>query len=183
MKKLIFIFLVLGAMPVMAQRRTRNLNAPPEVVESPRTGHAIGAVLSLTNGNGLAYRYWPKRLGIHVAMFPNITNNNSFFSVGGTGYYTLKEFNYTNKLFLHVGMDYAYRSIGDYYSSVSGNYSRVSDDFNVGVGPGIETHSRYGSFSGYLGYAVLNKSYRGEPGGNEGVRVTLTGGISYFFEI
>ena len=183
MKKLIFILLAFAALPVMAQRRTRNLNAPPEVVESPRTGHAIGAVLSLTHGNGLAYRYWPKRFGMHVAMFPNVTNNNSYFSVGGAGYYTLKEFSYTNKLFLHVGMDYVYRKTKDYYVSYSNNYERISDDFNIGVGPGIETHSRYGSFSGYLGYGVFNRNYRGEAGVNEGVRVTLTGGISYFFEI
>ena len=32
--------------------------------------HGIGAVLSSSNGKGLAYRYWPKNFGVQVSFIP-----------------------------------------------------------------------------------------------------------------
>jgi hypothetical protein len=76
-------------------------------------------------------------------------------------------------------MDYVRR---DYNPRNSNNYTRyTSDSFNLGFGPGFESHSRYGSFSAYIGYGLYNKMFSSVE---QDVQVfTLTGGISYFFEI
>lgn len=180
MKHVLILLLLSIAVGVSAQRRSRNLNEPPEVIEGPRTGHGIGVVVSATMGNGLAYRYWPKRIGYHMSFLPAVSSGESFLSWGNALYYTITEFRSDNKLFLHAGLDYNYRK-QQMYSAYGSRYNDMSDSFNFGVGPGIETHSRYGSLSCFLGYGLYNRVSR-NAGGNS-YFVFLSGGVSYFFEI
>ncbi|MEN9640095.1 MAG: hypothetical protein RLZZ262_1964 [Bacteroidota bacterium] len=182
MKKVIFLFLMCSAFAMTAQRRTRNLNEPPEIVEKPRTGHGIGFVVSSVTGNGLAYRYWPRRIGYHMALLPVVNNDSGFLSWGHGLYYTIKEFNSNNKFYLQLGLDYVYRKERYYELGLWEQKNSISDSFNIGFGPGIETHSRYGSFSCYVGYGYYNRFYRNANRGDR-YQVFLSGGISYFFEI
>jgi hypothetical protein len=179
MKNCILILCVLLSLGATAQRKSRNLNESPEVVDPPRTGHAIGGVLSSTNGNGLAYRYWPRKTGVHISCLPLVTSSSSFYSVGTTIYHTLREYRSNNKLFLQAGLDFVHQEFEGSYWSGRDDYS--SNSYNVGVGPGFESHTRYGSFSAYLGYGIYQKTYT-QYLDNKNV-FTLSGGISYFFEI
>lgn len=169
MKKILFVALLLCTTAAFGQRKTRNLNSAPEVIDPPRTGHAIGAVISSTNGNGLSYRYWPDKTGVHVTFFPSVSPNNKYISVGSTVYRTIREFNGNNKFFLHGGFDLVSRTRRFDYNGNMLSESGV----NVGFGPGIESHSRYGSFSVYLGYGYYSIWEV----------MTLSGGLSYYFEI
>ena len=180
MKQFLILFLLCSAVVANAQRRTRNLNEPPEVIERPRTGHGIGVVLSSTMGNGLSYRYWPKRIGYHTTFFPSVGGDDRLLSWGNAVYYTLTEFRSNNKFILHAGMDYVYRR-ESYYSMFGGRTYNTQDSFNFGVGPGIETHTRYGSLTCYVGYGYYNRISR-NTGFNDYL-IFLSGGVSYFFEI
>lgn len=176
---LIFTFLLCSVM-CTAQRKSRNLNDAPEVIQKPRTGHGIGVVASSTMGNGLAYRYWKNRFGYHMSFLPALSDDGGLVSWGNAFYYTIMDFQHNNKLILHAGMDYVYRKEERYFYGTGSRYSRW-DSFNFGVGPGIETHSRYGSFTVYAGYGIYNRLSR--DFGSDQRLLFLSGGVSYFFEI
>jgi hypothetical protein len=180
MKNVLLLFLAVSCLSSFAQRRSRNLNDAPEVVDPPRTGHAVGVVLSSHGGSGLAYRYWPKRVGIQVSFLPFSNDEINYYNVGSMGYLTLKEFNRNNKFYLQVCSRYALSDQGYDYNYGQGYVRRAEERFGLAFGPGIETHSRYGSFSAFLGYGW---NYTNQISGVSIGRVNMAGGLTYFFEI
>jgi hypothetical protein len=180
MKNVFLFFLLLGCFSSYGQRRSRNLNEAPEVVDAPRTGHGVGMVLSSHGGSGLAYRYWPKRVGVQVSFLPFADDDVEYYNFGTMGYYTLKDFNRHNKFYLQFCSRVAVADRGYDYSYGVGYVRRAEERFGFAIGPGIETHSRYGSFAAFLGYGW---NYANSISGFGRGRVNMAGGLSYFFEI
>jgi hypothetical protein len=101
--------------------------------------HYLGVNLGSITGIGFAYRYWPAKGGIQIALLPLYDKDNTYVSFGVAYLREIKQYNLTRFIF------YAGNHITNYFV----------DDFtdNVGFGIGLD-------FSGYdfivnfmLGYA------------------------------
>ena len=100
--------MLLFSLSGQAQKTTEDAaTAAPE--KKNYSKHGIGAVLSSSNGKGLAYRYWPKTLGVQVSFIPVASNNEEFYNAGITGYARLKKYS-VGELFLHAGVEYQYQT-------------------------------------------------------------------------
>jgi hypothetical protein len=163
-------------------------NSKPEKVYNGPTGHGLGAVISSSNGKGLAYRYWPRQFGFHVAFFPASTNTNKYYNGGITTYLKIREYEKGN-LFLHVGLEYQYtsRQYSTYiYPGPSTEYTNTSSGFNFGAGPGFELRSDFVSMDFFLGYGVYNRINTSTDASQrlaDETTITLTGGVAVFLEL
>lgn len=151
--------------------------------------HGIGAVLSSTNGKGLAYRYWPKTYGVQVSFIPVASNNDEYYNAGLTGYARLKRYS-VGELFMHVGCEYQYRTFEgyDYWSTSSyyEPYTIQSTGVNVGFGPGYHFELKAVSFDLFLGYgAYLRDESSDRPNAdlNDSRLMTVSGGLAVFLNL
>jgi hypothetical protein len=139
MRKSIFISLLAFAVFV-----TNVCSQDPDSITSPEQNkrygnHYLGVNLGSITGIGFAYRYWPAKGGIQMALLPLYDKDNTYVSFGVAYLREIKQYNLTRFIF------YAGNHITNYFV----------DDFsdNVGFGIGLD-------FSGYdfivnfmLGYA------------------------------
>ncbi len=191
MKKTIVASIVAFMLSVTAFSQTVvERNERPKKVYNGPTGHALGAVLSSTNGKGLSYRYWPRDFGFHVSFFPAANGLNKFYNGGVTGYMTLKEYE-VGKLFLHAGVEYQYSSQTrngysgyPYYQTLE--YTDKTIGYNIGFGPGLHILQKFVSMDIFLGYgAYVRERTTTDPFRkvrNETI-MTLTGGIAFYLEL
>lgn len=191
MKKIIECVFVAGLLVLstaaMAQKTTE---AGAEPVKKNYSKHGIGAVLSSSNGKGLAYRYWPKTYGVQVSFIPVASNSEEYYNAGLTGYARLKKYS-VGELFLHAGIEYQYQTFEryDYYSSSSymyDSYKVFSTGFNAGFGPGYHFELKPVSFDIFLGYGAYirdessDKSYADL---NDSRLMTVSGGFAVFLNL
>jgi hypothetical protein len=192
MKKFIaFVFslcLLTQAVNTQAQKTTE---AGTEPVKKNYSKHGIGAVLSSSNGKGLAYRYWPKTFGVQVSFIPVASNNDEYYNGGITGYARLKKYS-VGELFLHAGVEYQYQTFDryDYYSSsiypYEYPYTVKSSGFNAGFGPGYHFELKPVSFDLFLGYgAYIRDESSDTPNAdlNDSRLMTVSGGFAVFLNL
>ena len=190
MKKIIAVLFsscfLIQALHTQAQKTTETEIEPVKNYSK----HGIGAVLSSTNGKGLAYRYWPKTYGIQVSFIPVASNNDEYYNAGLTGYARLKKYS-VGELFLHAGVEYQYQTFNryDYYSSLSSyyeSYTVQSSGINAGFGPGYHFALKAVSFDVFLGYgAYLRDESSDRPNAdlNDSRLMTVSGGFAVFLNL
>ena len=190
MKKIIAVLFsgcfLIQALQTQAQKTTETVIEPVKNYSK----HGIGAVLSSTNGKGLAYRYWPKTYGIQVSFIPVASNNDEYYNAGLTGYARLKKYS-VGELFLHAGVEYQYQTFNryDYYSSLSSyyeSYTVQSSGINAGFGPGYHFALKAVSFDLFLGYgAYLRDESSDRPNAdlNDSRLMTVSGGFAVFLNL
>jgi hypothetical protein len=151
--------------------------------------HGVGAVLSSSNGKGLAYRYWPKKVGIQVSFIPVASNNEKYYNAGLTGYARLKKYS-VGELFMHVGCEYQYRTYERYdYLSMSSYYESYqvqSAGVNLGFGPGYHFELKPVSFDLFLGYGAYIRDESSDFENaelNDRTLMTLSGGFAVFLNL
>jgi hypothetical protein len=183
------IWMMFFSLNTQAQKSTQDQVEPiPE--RKNYSKHGIGAVLSSSNGKGLAYRYWPKTYGIQVSFIPVASNSEEYYNVGLTGYARLKKYS-VGELFVHVGAEYQYQTFEryDYYSYSSSyyeSYNVISNGINVGFGPGYHFELKPISFDLFLGYgAYLRDESSDKPYAdlNDRRLMTVSGGFAVFLNI
>ncbi len=181
--------LMLVSTVVFCQTPIERNERPKKVYNGP-TGHALGAVLSSSNGKGLSYRYWPKDFGFHVSFFPAANGTNQYYNGGVTGYMTLKEYE-VGKLFLHAGIEYQYTAQtytgrGGYPYYPTYEYTDKTTGYNIGFGPGLHILQKFISMDVFLGYGAYVRD-RTTTDPNRKVKnetiMTLTGGIAFYLEL
>ncbi len=191
MKKVLFLFLLIFFISGSTNAQTvTEKNARPKRVYNGPSGHAIGAVLSSSNGKGLSYRYWPQNLGFHVTFFPASNGESKFYNGGVTGYLNIREYE-IGTLFLHVGMEYQYTSKNNTYTSgyptyTSVTYTDKTQGWNLGFGPGLHVLQKYISMDIYLGYGAYIRDHSSSVDAyapKDEVITTLTGGVAFFLEL
>jgi|JI102314A2RNA_FD_contig_31_2813978_length_1397_multi_2_in_0_out_0_2 hypothetical protein len=187
--KTVMFFALLLLNSVLIGQAIVEKNPKPKRVYNGPSGHAIGAVLSSSNGKGLAYRYWPENVGFHVSFFPAAKGDAKYYNGGVTGYLALREYE-VGTLFLHVGAEYEYRSRNSSYSLSYPSFGTVSylekmKGLNLGFGPGLHVFQKYVSMDIFLGYGAYFRNYLGNDNytPKDEVITTLTGGISFFLEL
>jgi hypothetical protein len=181
--------MLLFSLSGQAQKTTEDAaTAAPE--KKNYSKHGIGAVLSSSNGKGLAYRYWPKTLGVQVSFIPVASNNEEFYNAGITGYARLKKYS-VGELFLHAGVEYQYQTFEqyDYYSYISSYYETykvISNGVNVGFGPGYHFELKPVSFDLFFGYgAYIRDESSDSPNAQLTDRrlMTVSGGFAVFLNL
>jgi hypothetical protein len=181
--------MLLFSLSGQAQKTTEDAaTAAPE--KKNYSKHGIGAVLSSSNGKGLAYRYWPKTLGVQVSFIPVASNNEEFYNAGITGYARLKKYS-VGELFLHAGVEYQYQTFEqyDYYSYISSYYETykvISNGVNVGFGPGYHFELKPVSFDLFFGYgAYIRDESSDSPNAqlNDRRLMTVSGGFAVFLNL
>ena len=181
--------MLLFSLSGQAQKTTEDgVTAGPE--KKNYSKHGIGAVLSSSNGKGLAYRYWPKTFGVQVSFIPVASNNEEFYNAGITGYARLKKYS-VGELFLHAGAEYQYQTFDryDYYSYLSSyyeSYKVISNGVNVGFGPGYHFELKPVSFDLFLGYgAYIRDESSDRPNAelNDSRLMTVSGGFAVFLNL
>jgi len=183
------VWMLLFSLNAQAQKATQDeVSTTPE--RKNYSKHGIGAVLSSSNGKGLAYRYWPKTFGVQVSFIPVASNNEEFYNAGITGYARLKKYS-VGELFLHAGVEYQYQTFQqyDYYSYLSSYYETyqvISNGVNVGFGPGYHFELKPVSFDFFLGYgAYIRDESSDRPNAelNDRRLMTVSGGIAVFLNL
>jgi len=171
-----------------AQKATE-IQDGPEAVTKNYSKHGIGAVLSSTNGKGLAYRYWPGTYGIQFSFLPISVESFEYYNLGVTGYARLKRYNF-GELFVHAGIELQYQSIeeSDQLSSyLPYTYYRVnSNGINAGFGPGYRFEMKPASFDVFLGYGLYARDESSDyvnASLNNGVSMFLSGGVAVFLNL
>jgi hypothetical protein len=152
--------------------------------------HGIGAVLSSSNGKGLAYRYWPKNFGVQVSFIPYASNTNQYYNGGITLYQRLKSYS-VGDLFLHAGVEYQYQQDEQYYyeslvSSYYEPYDVKSNGVNIGFGPGYHFALKSVSFDCFFGYGAYIRDESSTFAGaelNDRTVMTVSGGIAVFLNL
>lgn len=181
--------MLLFSLSGQAQKTTEDAaTAAPE--KKNYSKHGIGAVLSSSNGKGLAYRYWPKTFGVQVSFIPVASNNEEFYNAGITGYARLKKYS-VGELFLHAGVEYQYQTFEqyDYYSYISSYYETykvISNGVNVGFGPGYHFELKPVSFDLFFGYgAYIRDESSDSPNAqlNDRRLMTVSGGFAVFLNL
>jgi hypothetical protein len=189
-KLTLLIFAVLFAATQINAQIAREIPEKPTKVFNGPTGHGFGAVLSSSNGKGLAYRYWKSKYGFHASFFPAANNDNKYYNGGLTGYCKLKEYE-MGSLFLHAGIEYQYSSSPESFNS--GPYPAPIEEYvlttrgwNIGAGPGIHVFQKFLSMDIYLGYGAYSRDNSSSFDGYEpkdDFIMTLTGGVAFFLEL
>jgi hypothetical protein len=152
--------------------------------------HGIGAVLSSSNGKGLAYRYWPKNFGVQVSFVPYASNSEQYYNGGITFYQRLKSYS-VGDLFLHAGVEYQYQQNERYYydtyfSSYYQSYDVRSNGVNIGFGPGYHFALKSVSFDCFFGYGAYIRDESSTFVGadlNDRTVMTVSGGIAVFLNL
>lgn len=187
---IIIVFIAVTSYTMSSAQSAVEKNPKPKRVYNGPSGHAIGAVVSSTNGKGLAYRYWPENLGFHVSFFPAANGDNKYYNAGVTGYLTIREYEMGN-LFLHLGAEYQYSSKQSGYSSgyptyTNINYMDKTNGLNLGFGPGLHVLQKFISIDFFVGYGAYFRNHSASidtytP--KDEVIMTLTGGVAFFLEL
>jgi hypothetical protein len=181
--------LVLACTPSFSQQDNSSQKKPTKQFVEP-SGHAIGAILSSTNGKGLAYRYWKNRLGVHTSFIPIATDQNQFYNAGVTGYCSLRKYE-IGSLFFHLGFEYQREINKDeyYYSSPTGQPIQIKEEtqaYNFGFGPGFHVFQKFISMDFYLGYGFYNRTRTNDMPDSkpvESFNTNISGGIAIFLEL
>ena len=174
---------------VLSAQKATEIQSGPEVVKKSYSKHGIGAVLSSTNGKGLAYRYWPGTYGIQVSFIPISVESFEYYNLGFTGYARLKDYNF-GELFFHAEIEFQYQSMEemDFLMSTSTyNYYRVnSNGINAGFGPDYHFEMKPASFDVFIGYGLYARDeFSDKPNAdlNDGVSTFLSGGVAVFLNL
>ena len=153
------------------------------------SGHAIGLILSMSNGKGLAYRYWKNKVGAHISFVPFVNNERSFYNTGLSLYCKIREYD-LGTLFLHGGVEYQYETQKEYFYSPTqpdrNYYTVTSNGLNIGVGPGLHVLQKYISLDVFVGYGVYSQNKSTDVPdivANDSFRTTITAGIAVFVEL
>jgi len=121
-----------------------------ESKEPFRLKHNLGVATGFTTGWGLAYRYFPGKLGYQVNMIGYKDVDKGDLSIGGTLLYSLYT-NYYSNLYLYQANSYYYK-----YPAYAYGGLLTPNTFNQGFGFGIELiAAKYLSFNLMLGYGAL----------------------------
>ncbi len=183
------LFILVCSAGIISAQTVTEKNAKPKRVYNGPSGHALGAIVSSTNGKGLAYRYWPENLGFHISFFPASNGDSKYYNGGITGYLNIREYE-IGSLFLHVGAEYQYSSNNEYYSTGYPAYTNVTyvdktNGWNLGFGPGLHILQKYVSMDIFLGYGayIRDHSSTGANAPRDVVITTLTGGVAFFLEL
>lgn len=105
--------------------------------------HQIGVHTGYTTGIGLSYRYWPKKIGVQATLLPAKRNDQYFYSMALTGYYTLKQKKYI-QTYLYLGNHLV--------------INQIDDEYNIGFGYGfaLGTVVTFNFMAGYGLYDVYD---------------------------
>jgi hypothetical protein len=119
--------------------------------------HYLGINLGSTTGIGFAYRYWPAKGGIQIALLPLYDKDNTYVSFGISYLRELKEYKLTRFMF------YAGNHMTNYFV----------DDFTDNMGFGIGLDYRGYDFIvnfmlGYAGYDIFD-NFRTRPAAEFGI--------------
>lgn len=128
------------------------------MVERRNGAHQFGIHAGSTTGLGLAYRYWPNKLGFQITTVPIFHQGGDYFvSTGAVILFKLKEYKKYN-LFLYQGNQLLFTRESAYSYSYNYNYyKREETKWNSGIGLGFNMHfdSQF-SIDIMLGYGLYN---------------------------
>jgi hypothetical protein len=116
MKYFLILLILILYMPLKAQE--------PEV---KKYNNYFGFNAGYTTGLGLAYTYWPGKLGAQLSFLPVSTENDYLISVALTPFFTLSKSKYVK----------SYLFLGNHLVT-----NKEVTEYNIGFGPGIELGSR-----------------------------------------
>lgn len=131
--------------------------------------HYLGMHAGSTTGYGVSYRYWPDKLGLQVTLFPYISSDNSFLSLGISGLMKVHELEKLD-VFLYLGNHFRYSQDKYYYNY---NQYEIDNYFNwsIGFGGGLNIRIakilRLSVMTGLGNYDILNNyqlTFAGEVG-------------------
>jgi hypothetical protein len=87
----------------------------------------VGLNAGYTSGLGFTFGYWPNKIGAQISILPISTEQEKFFSLAITTFYTLKKGNHIKSYFF----------LGNHLVS-----NEIDTEYNIGFGPGFEVGSR-----------------------------------------
>jgi hypothetical protein len=189
--KAIFLTTIVATMLSLSTsaQLSENTNGKGAKQYAEPSGHAIGAVLSSSNGKGLAYRYWKNRLGVHASFLPYTTDNTMFLNGGLTGYCAVRKYD-IGSLFFHAGMEYQYErdDLKDYFSSQMGTieYREETRGLNFGFGPGLHVMQNFISVDLFVGYGFYSRdrsSSLSTADPKDSFTTNVSGGVAVFIEL
>jgi hypothetical protein len=163
---LVFCFISVNS---LAQENTSRIDGP----------HQFGIHAGSTTGLGLAYRYWPNKLGFQITTVPVFHQGGDYFvSSGATILFKFKEYE-TYNIFLYHGNHLLFRS-NSYYTYdpyPATTYVEYNDNeiiWNSGVGLGFNMHfnSQF-SLDIMLGYGLYDI--------NNDIFTSIAGEIGMFY--
>ncbi len=186
---LTFCLLMLVCISTFAQQENGSQKKPTKQFVEP-SGHAIGALITSTNGKGLAYRYWKNKLGVHTSFIPIVTDERKFYNAGVTGYCSLRKYE-IGSLFFHVGFEYQREMNNDenYYTSPGGLPIPINENteaYNFGFGPGFHVFQKFISMDFYLGYGFYSRTKTNDMPDSkpvESFNTNISGGVAIFLEL
>lgn len=132
-----------------------NLNAQEIEAQAEKSPHIFGMAAGFTSGVGLYYQYKPKKLGVQVIAFPNISDNNSFLSAGLNFHYDLKEyesfkiFGFMNNRLRMSDNEFGLNGNAGYTFEEDGNYFRIAHGAGLGVNFEILEHFGFNLMTGF----------------------------------
>ena len=94
--------------------------------------HYLGMHAESTAGYGVSYRYWPDKLGLQVTLFPYISSDNSFLSLGISGLIKVHELKKLD-VFLYLDNHFRYSQDKNYYDY---DQYEMDNNFNWSIGFG-----------------------------------------------
>lgn len=149
MKKLhLFLLLLAFTTSVFAQKSENT---------TPIYRHQFGLHGGFTSGFGLAYRYWPKKLGIEGVILPEVYGyHDNNFSYGLSGFLKLHETRYID-LFCYLSNSWYVEKWTAY------GYKNINVTHNVGFGPGISLGDRI-RFNLMAGIALFDTTDKNKVG-------------------
>jgi hypothetical protein len=149
----------------------------PEVrIDGP---HQFGIHAGATTGLGLAYRYWPKKIGLQFTTVPVFYQGNDYYvSTGLMAMYKLKEAK-TYNMFFYYGNHMIFQSnsyiMYDPYPAVTYSEHRTDElVWNTGMGLGFNIHfdSQF-SMDLMMGYGLYDIS--------NDIHTMLAGEVGFFY--
>ncbi len=134
-----------------------------------KRNHSLGMHAGSTTGYGVSYRYWPDKLGLQVTLFPFISSDNSYLSLGISGLMKVHELEKLD-VFLYLGNHFRYSQDKYYYDFNQyefDNYLNWSIGFGGGLNIRIAKILRLSVMTGLGNYDILNNyqlTFAGELG-------------------
>jgi hypothetical protein len=185
---ILFFASVISTEAVAQQSQPQSSNT--DIIKNHKGCHGLGLILSSANGKGLSYRYWPGIYGVHVSFVPADMGDQKYYNGGITGYARIKRYS-VGDLFLHVGVEYEYRSRTEtnYLYSSTGYYDtyRVNGKgLNMGFGPGFHVVQKAFSFDLFAGYgAYMVNEYSNDVNAilDDRFLMSISGGIAIYLNL
>jgi len=132
-----------------------------EKLEKKYKQNLIGINIGSTTGIGFSFKHWQNNLGVQISGLPVKINNDFDYSIGLTGFYSIKRkkhfnmFVYTGHNLMTKNFDFIIEMLNPLYSILDTKYLKDTPNYNASIGFGTELGKNpiftvkfgYGAFS------------------------------------